>query len=89
MTEAEKVRPNQTMKGPKMETGRGRQRARQEGAKKQRVLWHALHEAANIYETRRKKTIEGKRRGTHLTIAFQTRFNGLKRASTRIAHGVP
>ena len=48
LTEAEKVRPNQTMKGPKMETGRGRQRARQEGAKKQRVLGHALHEAANI-----------------------------------------
>ena len=48
LTEAEKVRPNQTRKGPKMETGRGRQRARQEGAKKQRVLWHALHEAANI-----------------------------------------
>ena len=46
LTEAEKVRPNQTMKGPKMETGRGRQRARQEGAKKQGVLGHALHEAA-------------------------------------------
>ena len=46
LTEVEKVRPNQTRKGPKMETGRGRQRARQEGAKKQRVLWHALHEAA-------------------------------------------